>query len=63
MENNNNINNNLEKQDSNNSIEKQQPKTFLEKFQLKIESFKEMIEIRKKNLEEGKDYDFSKNII
>ena len=52
---------NFEKQDSNNSInEKQQPKTYLEKIKLKFEYYKEMIEIRKKNLEEGKEYDFSK---
>ena len=52
---------NFEKQDSNNSInEKQQPKTYLEKIKIKIEYYKEMIEIRKKNLEEGKEYDFSK---
>jgi len=52
---------NFEKQDSNNSLnEKQQPKTYLEKIKIKIEYYKEMIEIRKKNLEEGKEYDFSK---
>lgn len=54
-------NSNLEKQDSNNSLgDKQQPKTFLEKIKLKNEYYKEMLEIRKKNLEEGKEYDFSK---
>jgi hypothetical protein len=52
---------NFEKQDSNNSLgDKQQPKTFLEKIKLKNEYSKEMLEIRKKNLEEGKEYDFSK---
>ena len=52
---------NLEKQDSNNSLgDKQQPKTFLEKIKLKNECYKEMLEIRKKNLDEGKEYDFSK---
>jgi hypothetical protein len=54
-------NSNLEKQDSNNSLgDKQQPKTFLEKIKLKNECYKEMLEIRKKNLDEGKEYDFSK---
>jgi hypothetical protein len=54
-------NSNLEKQDSNNSLgDKQQPKTFLEKIKLKNECYKEMLEIRKKNLDDGKEYDFSK---
>ena len=54
-------NSNLEKQDSKNSLgDKQQPKTFLEKIKLKNECYKEMLEIRKKNLDEGKEYDFSK---